>query len=104
MDKRTWAPFQSPTVKNICSNMTESEKNLVAAHGKSFGVKAAIFVVIPLVIGVDLRSSLVGLPGVIILLWIMFGAVILTRQRKKGKELLCSTDWAKSQGITPDKL
>ena len=105
MDWKTWSPFQSQTVKDICSHMTEDEKNGVTSYGARFGVVIAVFIAIPLSIGLSfLRPWIFGLPGLALLAWLVIGVFVIMRQRRKGKELLCSTQWAKSQGITPDKI
>ncbi|MEI6166424.1 MAG: hypothetical protein WCS52_04460 [bacterium] len=105
MDWRTWSPFQSQAVKDICSHMTEDEKNAVTSYGANFGVMVAVFFAIPLSVGLtSLRSSIIGLPGLALLVWLIIGVFVLIHRRRKGKELLCSTQWAKSQGITPDKV
>ena len=105
MDLRTWSPFQSQTVKDICSHMTESEKSAVTSYGASFGVVVAVFFAIPLSVGLTfLRPSIFGMPGIALLAWLVIGVFVIIHRRKKGKELLCSTEWAKSQGITADKI
>ncbi len=105
MDWKTWSPFQSQTVKDICTHMTEDEKKAVSSYGAQFGMMVAVFFAIPLSVGFTfLRPSIMGLPGLALLVWLAIGVFVLMHRRKKGKELLCSTQWAKSQGITPDKV
>ena len=105
MDWRTWSPFQSQTVKDICAHMTADEKKSVSSFSGSEGVMIAIFFAIPLSFGVSfLGSRIFGLPGLALLAWLVIGVFVIMNRRRKKKELLCSTQWAKSQRITPDRI
>ena len=105
MSWRSWSPLQSQTVKDICNHMTEDEKKAFTFCGARFGLVVALFFAIPLSVSLSfLRTSLMGLPGLVLIVWIGFGIYILVQLRRKSKELLCSTQWAKSQGLTPDKV
>jgi len=106
MDWRMWAPFQSQTLKNVCNHMTKDEINSV---GKYLAVTPAIvstlFVALPLTFVMDFGSSrIVGLPGLALIAWLAVGFCVFTHRRKKGRDLLCATAWAKSQGIKPSRL
>jgi hypothetical protein len=105
MDKRTWAPFQSKAVQDICDHMTEQEKVAVESFAKVTGILTAICFAIPISFGVIFVISLKSINAIIaLIIWISIGIFILLRRRTKAKELLCSTNWAKSQGYTPDKI
>ena len=105
MDWRTWSPFQSQTVKDICAHMTPDEKKSVTSYGMGSGVIVAIFFAIPLSSGVSLLGSRIfGLPGLALLACLAIGVFLIVKRRRKEKELLCSTQWAKSQGITIDRI
>jgi len=105
MDWRTWAPFQSKAVKDIFAHMTAQEKAAVESFSKRSGLLAAICVAIPVSFGVMLVKSLKSIYATIaLIIWIIIGVVILFHRRRKSKELLCSTEWAKSQGYTPDRI
>jgi hypothetical protein len=105
MDWRTWAPFQSKAVKDICDQMTEQEKTAVESFSKVTGILVAICFAIPVSFGVMLIISLKSIYATIALIvWIIIGIFILLHRRTKSKELLYSTNWAKSQGYTPDKI
>ena len=43
MDWKTWSPFQSQTVKDICTHMTEDEKKAVSSYGAQFGMMAVSY-------------------------------------------------------------
>ena len=105
MDWKTWAPFQSEKMKNICSHMTEKEKKKSAQFGGITGIFVAVFFAIPLssgVIWVFKNKSIIAIFTII--LWVLIGIPILWSRRKKGKELLCSTKYAQEQGYTIDKI
>lgn len=91
--------------KDIQSHMTADEKAAAMRFGAKLGVMVAVFLAIPLSFGVVfLRPWLLGLPGLALLAWLGLGVYVLMNCRKQGKNMLCSTRWAKAQGITPDKL
>ena len=105
MDWRTWAPFQSKAVKDICAHMTEQEKSAAESFSKVTGLLAAIFFALPLSFGIMLVKSLKSIYATIALIvWIIIGVFILLQRRRKSKELLSSTNWSKSQGYTPDNI
>ena len=105
MDWRTWSPFQSKAVKDIFAHMTEQEKTAVRSFSRVSGLLSAICFALPISFGVMLVESLKSIYATIaLILWIIIGVVILLHRRRKSKELLCSTKWAKSQGYTPDKI
>jgi hypothetical protein len=105
MDWRTWAPFQSKAVKDICAHMTEEEKTAVESFSKVTGLLAAICFALPLSFGVMLVKSLESIYATTALIvWIIIGVLVLLQRRRKSKEILCSTNWAKSQGYTPEKI
>ena len=105
MDWRTWAPFQSKAVKDICDHMTEQEKIAVESFAKVTGILVAICFAIPVSFGVMLIILLKSIyPTIALIVWITIGICILLHRRRKSKELLCSTNWAKAQGYMPDKV
>ena len=104
-DWRTWSPFQSQTAKEICAHMTADEKRSVTSFGLASGVIVAIFFAIPGSFGVSLLGSLIfGLPGIALLAWLVIGVFVTLHRRWKGRELRCSTEWAKSRGISADSV
>jgi hypothetical protein len=95
--------------------MTEDEKRLVSSHGfvagalgvPYFGIPASLGVSFLIRFPVDWRAGgqdLVVLGLVLLASWIILGSFALFHHRKLGKELLCATQWAKSQGITSDTI
>ena len=103
MDWRTWSPFQSQNVKTICEHMTTEEKKTITVYGMHSGIIIASFH-FPLIIALFFfRNYPFVIATIVLLIWIAM-VFILLRHQRKGKELLCSTEWAKSQGITPEAI
>ena len=48
VDWKTWAPFQSETVREICANMTPEEKSKNTRIGFLYGLWCAVTVALPL--------------------------------------------------------
>jgi hypothetical protein len=98
----TWSPFQSPEVQEICAHLTDAERNTLASRGALTGVW--MFVVPFLAMFAAIQS---GKPGFITLLLgglaVFYVAFVVIAQRRN-RTFLCSTNWARKQGITPDKL
>jgi len=85
--------------------MTEDEKNALTSHGISTGLFVAIFFAGPLAFGISfLRSRIFGLTGLALLAWVTLGVFLGIHRRRRGKELLCSTQWARSQGINAEDI
>ena len=121
MDWRTWSPFQSKKIREICEHLTETEKEewlrLAASWGRwgaySFagpiGLLAGLWVMARLAVRLEFPypfpfeiTSRVAISVIAILLVILMPAAI--RFRKNQKEFLASTEWARSQGYTADEL
>lgn len=105
-DWRTWSPFQSKIVRDICVNMTDAEKSTVTRRGATYGVWVAISFALPgpfLAMGLltGRLSMMFGmLGGLLILAHIACIPIWQRRQRK----FLCSTVWARENGIKPNSL
>jgi hypothetical protein len=98
---KTWSPFQSPEVRDICAHMTDTERAKVAERGGGYGLWVAVTFALPLAFAFTHRS----------LVAIVIAAVLVTVHiicipiwQKKQKRFLCSTAWARERGITPDRL
>lgn len=110
MNKRwiTWSPFQSREVREICAHLTDDELDMLVQRSRDFGFKMGAWVALPIssagayMIIADNGGSIAFalFPCAVILV----SAAFVPRQQKKQKELLCSTAWAKEQGIEPDRL
>ncbi len=102
-----WSPFQSGTVKEICAHMTMDEKIVAMIRSGLLGlwVAAALaapqcIILLPAVFGIK-RSALAISIAVILLIIFLISIPII---RKRNKNFLCSTKWAKSRGYTVDKI
>jgi hypothetical protein len=94
--------------------MTEDEKRPLTSYGLVSGALVGAYFAIPLSFGVMFLMRLSGYEragvqplvvlGLVLLAWIIFGSFAMFHHRKVGKELLCATQWAKSQGITSDNI
>ncbi len=122
MDWRTWVPFRSNKVREIYEHMTADERREIAQRayrwGRTVGWSFAGPVVIVLTFGLwpklarklglaSSRSPLeiplwLGISIIAILVAIWLPRVI--RFRKKQKEFLASTKWARAPGYTVDDL
>lgn len=96
----TWSPFQSPEAKAIYSNLTIHEYQELQKLTNGFAIRNG------LICGV---CALAFQQPYIILKVISLTLLILhyfnqTSLIDELKQLLCSTEWAKAQGYTPNKL
>ena len=105
MDFRTWTPFDRQVIRDIKIHMTDAEKNIALLYGLASGIMVAIFFAGPLSLCLSFfRMSLIGPIGVSLLVWLIIGVFVMRNWNLRCKKLLCDTAWAKSQGITPDKI
>lgn len=112
MNKRwkTWAPFQSKKVREICAHLTDEEfdtlvqesMNFVTVVGKWFVVPISITGAVAYVIIANYGGSIAF--ALVPCALIFVSLALVPRLQKIQKELLCSTAWAKEQGIEPDSL
>jgi len=105
----TWAPFQSKQVKEICQNMSKSERQTAIKRGALCG---ALLGIVPGAIGLILgaiifRSALIGVIACLILfplIALIFYKIWLPHVIESNQEQLASTEWAKSQGIRAEEI
>jgi len=98
---KTWSPFQSPEVRQICAHMTDAERAKVAERGGGYGLWVAATFALPLAFALAYRS----------LVTIIIAAVLVTVHvicvpfwQRGQKRFLCSTAWAREQGLTPERI
>src|SRR5438477_5784446 len=100
MDFATWSPFQSKQVREICAHMTGTERSRTMARG--FGYGLWVF----LTVGAIASGAWWANPALRItaggLLAIHLCAVPFWQRRVR--RLLCSTNWSREQGLTPQHL
>lgn len=100
MSWKTWSPFQSPEAKAIYSNLTMYEYQELQKLTNGFAIRNG------LICGV---CALAFQQPYIILKVIALTILILhyfnqTSLIDELKVFLCSTEWAKSRGYTPESL
>jgi serine/threonine protein kinase/protein involved in polysaccharide export with SLBB domain/multidrug efflux pump subunit AcrA (membrane-fusion protein) len=98
-----WSPFQSPKVKEICAHLTPVEQVAAAWRAAMYGVWTCATFAGPIGFGVFYRAYIAEVLVLIVPLILLHFACIPIWQRKQ-REFLCSTAWAKQQGIAPDQL
>ena len=116
MDRRTWSPFQSKRVREICEHMTEAERDEVARQAATYGIWAGITFAIPIGLVVMLWvAPKLGLPPswfpveLRLAIYVLLVAVPIYIAgtiyfRRKQKQFLASTEWARGQGYTAHDL
>ena len=99
---RTWSPFQSPDVREICTHLTDAESNEIRRRGALSGIWLFVLPFLFLIAGIQSHNAgvLYATAGGLVLFYV--GFVLISQMRNR--QFLCSTDWARKQGITPDKL
>ena len=100
-DWRTWSPFQSPQVREICAHMTEAERREVTLRGTLFGIWNAATFFVPWGIFVFAPKPVNWIFAPIVLL---VGLAFYPLWRRITREFLVSTIWARQQGIAPESL
>lgn len=103
VDWTMWSPFQPPLVREICVHMTEAEKRENMKRGLLFGLwNAGTF------FGPFFFIQFSSLPNP--MNWIYGGAILCIGLffyplwQRMVREFLCTTDWARQQGIRPEQL
>ena len=121
MDWRTWVPFQSKKVREIYEHMTADERREIAQRayrwGRTVGWLFAAPFAFVFTFGVWPKlAPKIGFAygsGAQIPLWLAISIIVILvaiclpaaiRFRKKQRELLASTEWARAQGYTADGL
>ena len=108
ISESTWSPFQSAEVREICAALSPTEHARLMEDarergrqiGEWFAVPVAIVVVL-LLWSWRLGLALVALFVVYFVLWALprFRAM-----RRRTIEILCATEWARTQNYTPTRV
>ncbi len=102
-DATLWAPFQPPKVREIVAHMSADERRDATRRAVFFGLWNAgtFFVPLFLLWFSSLPASMNGIyAGAALALGLSFHPLL----RRMEREFLCSTAWAREQGIRPDEL
>ena len=92
-DWRTWSPFQSQAVRDICANMTPAEKSAVTRRGLIYGLGVVISVGLPVqfvVMGLcrgNLTPMIATISGVLVVAHMIGIPIWQRRQRQFDSEL-----------------
>ncbi len=103
-DWRTWAPFQSPEVKEICRHLTPEERRAdLRLQASTLGL--SLLLVLGLAVTLDaLPAGWRGTRLVLLFAFLIAQLVLLAVAIDRAKEFLCSTQWARARGIQPQQL
>jgi len=103
---RNWSEFfQSDVVREITSKMTSSESSKLKSLGAMAGKWVAFTFALPISFGVMFVYRYQWEPG-----YYIIGALVIIYFigmriiRRKTREMLCSTEYAKSKGYKPGDL
>src|SRR2546427_6244670 len=98
---KTWAPFQSAEVREICAHMTDSEKAEASRRGGLYGLWVFATFAGPLSFAVVYRHpALIAIAAVLVVIHI----VCIPIWQRMQRNFLCSTSWAREHGYTPERL
>jgi predicted Ser/Thr protein kinase len=101
-DWRTWSPGQSEKAREICSHMTESERKEALQRDIILGLMLAvplscIYVAMDTLVPSASLWFVVALQAILLVISL---PILIFRERR----FLCSTSWARKQGLAPDVL
>ena len=98
---KTWAPFQSPEVREICAHMTEAEGRAASRRAALYGIWCGVTFAGPVAVAFVIQTSaFIAIVAVLISVHLGCRRVWLRLQRS----FFCSTAWAREQGFTPGRL
>ena len=101
MNIATWSPFQSSQVREICAHVSPAEKQRIVRHGFGYGLWVAATVGLPINIALQAEHVVAWVIAAGLLL---VHLVALPMWQARVRRMLCATEWAKSQGVTPENL
>tara|TARA_R110002111_G_scaffold247140_5_gene310200 strand:+ start:17485 stop:17817 length:333 start_codon:yes stop_codon:yes gene_type:complete len=104
MDWKTWSPFQSKEVQQICANLTPDERSAFLTRGFMYGLWVVVTFAAPVAL---LMTRFKQIPT---MSFVLLGALIITHiacipvWQRYVKRFLCDTIWARDQGIVSTQL
>ena len=103
---KTWSPFQSPEVSEICTHMTDAERAEASRRGGLYGLWVFATFAGPLSFAVVFRHpALTAIAVVLIVIHIARIPVWLKMQRRfLSSTALSSTAWASEHGFAAGRL
>src|SRR5688572_25509164 len=98
---KTWSPFQSAEVREICTHMTDMERAGASRRAALYGLWVSLTLAGPLALAATTRHpAFIAVASMLILIHITCIPLWLKMQRT----FLCSTVWAREHDFTPDRL
>ncbi len=109
LSESTWSPFQSSEVREICAHLTATERARLLDDARQRGLQIGSWTAVPFGIVCALSAWLPRRLGLVLLpsfavYFAVWGLPRLRAMRRRTTELLCQTEWARSQGYIPDRL
>ncbi len=98
---KTWSPFQSPEVRDICTHMTDAERAEASRRAGLYGIWVAATFAVPLAFAMSERSHLFTVIAAVL---VTIHVICIPIWQKMQRRFLCSTAWAREHGITSDRL
>ena len=97
-----WDLFVSPAVREIKAHMTAAEKNKMDWWAFRSGILGYITFMLPSTILINYQPN----PPLAVILVVLVATflVSLPYLLKAQRQMLCSTAWAKEQGLTPERV
>ena len=110
--KSTWTPFQSEQVKEIYSHMTEEERKRASRQGLALGALVGLLMgcsgFLGLPIGIwyfdSALKGVIAMQPVILIVAAIAAFILRPRMNQSQREILASTQWAKEEGLTSDRI
>jgi len=107
VDWRTWSPWQSAEVREICAHMTEAERRKIARDATLYGlwVGATLAMPIQLIVLSSFSFKHLG-PSLVVIASTLIGLHVacIPQWQTRVRRELCSTAWAKKRGLMPEHL
>lgn len=105
-DWKTWSPFQSDAVREICAHMTPEEKSAGVRRGFFYGIWVAVslalpiqFIVMGFLVG-KLHPVVATVGGLLVIAHLVCIPIFQRGQRR----FLANTIWAREQQIDPTNI
>jgi hypothetical protein len=101
IDWKTWSPFQSADVREICAHLTAGERSEAAWRGGLYGIWVFATFAGPVSFAIAFRHpALIALAAGLAIVHL----VCIPIWQRSVRRFLCSTAWAREQGYDPERL
>jgi hypothetical protein len=101
MDWKTWSPFQSEDVRQICAHLSPDEKETLVQRSKNYGGWVAITAAMPIAVAVMFHNTVVIVLAAIL---VSIHLACIPLWQKSVRQSLCNTKWAREQRMDPAQL